>query len=85
MLKVNQRFDKHFSCHLQGEYLMVRRFWQLKSGLQSKTVSSSVPLISTIKSNSPPTACPIYKAAKNVQPLHTQPEDDNRNVCRNDG
>jgi hypothetical protein len=28
MLKIIQRFGKHRSCHLQGEYAMVRRFWK---------------------------------------------------------
>jgi hypothetical protein len=27
MLKI-VRFDKHCSCHLQGEYVMVGRFWK---------------------------------------------------------
>jgi hypothetical protein len=26
MLKIIQRFDKHFSCHLQSEYVMVGYF-----------------------------------------------------------
>jgi hypothetical protein len=26
MLKIRQRFDKHFNCHLQGEYIFVSRF-----------------------------------------------------------
>jgi hypothetical protein len=45
---------------------------------------SSAPPISTIKSNSPPTACP-REASKNAQPLHTHPEDGNCSVCRNVG
>jgi hypothetical protein len=28
MLKIIQRFGKHSSCHLQGKYVMVGRFWQ---------------------------------------------------------
>jgi hypothetical protein len=28
MLKIIQRFGKHCSCHLQGEYVMVGHFWQ---------------------------------------------------------
>jgi hypothetical protein len=28
MLKIIQRFGKHCSCHLHGEYAVVRRFWK---------------------------------------------------------
>jgi hypothetical protein len=28
MLKVIQRFDKHFSCHLQGGSVLVGCFWE---------------------------------------------------------
>jgi hypothetical protein len=28
MLRVIQRFGEHFSCHLQGEYVLIGRFWQ---------------------------------------------------------
>jgi hypothetical protein len=28
MLRVVHRFDKHCICRLQGEYVLVRRFWQ---------------------------------------------------------
>jgi hypothetical protein len=28
MLKIIQRFGKHCICHLQGEYVMVGRFWK---------------------------------------------------------
>jgi hypothetical protein len=28
MLKITQRFGKHFRCHLRGEYVMVGRFWK---------------------------------------------------------
>jgi hypothetical protein len=28
MLQVIQRFGKHRSCHLQGEYILVGRFWR---------------------------------------------------------
>jgi hypothetical protein len=27
MFKIIKHFDKHYSCHLQGEYVMVGRFW----------------------------------------------------------
>jgi hypothetical protein len=39
--------------------------------------------ISTIKSNSPPTVCPIYGFQK--RPSTTYREDDNCNACRNTG
>jgi hypothetical protein len=32
MLKVIQCFGKHYSCHLQGEYLLIRRFWKPNIG-----------------------------------------------------
>jgi hypothetical protein len=41
---------------------------------------SSNPPITTIKSNSLPTACPIY-GCQNAQPLQIHPEDDNCKVC----
>jgi hypothetical protein len=28
MLKIIQRFDKHCSCHLQREYVIVGHFWK---------------------------------------------------------
>jgi hypothetical protein len=28
MLKIIQHLDKHCSCHLQCEYVMVERFWK---------------------------------------------------------
>lgn len=28
MLNIIQRFDKHYYCHLQGEYIMVEGFWK---------------------------------------------------------
>jgi hypothetical protein len=28
MLEVIQRFGKHCNCHLQGEYVLVGRFWK---------------------------------------------------------
>jgi hypothetical protein len=28
MLKIINRFGKHCSCYLQGEYVMVGRFWK---------------------------------------------------------
>jgi hypothetical protein len=28
MLKIIQRFGKHCSCYLQGEYVIVGRFWK---------------------------------------------------------
>jgi hypothetical protein len=28
MLRINQRFGKHCSCHLLGEYVMAGRFWK---------------------------------------------------------
>jgi hypothetical protein len=28
MLRIIQRFGKHCNCHLQGEYIMVGRFWK---------------------------------------------------------
>jgi hypothetical protein len=27
MLKIIHRFGKHCSCHLQGEYVLIGRFW----------------------------------------------------------
>jgi hypothetical protein len=32
MLKVIQRFSKHRSCHLLGEYVLVGSFWKLYIG-----------------------------------------------------
>jgi hypothetical protein len=32
MLKIIQCFGTHYSCHLQGEYIMVGRFWQPYTG-----------------------------------------------------
>jgi hypothetical protein len=31
MLRIIPRFGKHCSCHLQGECLVVRRFWESKA------------------------------------------------------
>jgi hypothetical protein len=28
MLEIIQRFDKYCSCHLQGQYVIVGRFWK---------------------------------------------------------
>jgi hypothetical protein len=28
MLRVIQRFGKHCTCHLQGEYIVAGRFWK---------------------------------------------------------
>jgi hypothetical protein len=28
MLSIIQHFDKHCSCHLQGECVVVRQFWK---------------------------------------------------------
>jgi hypothetical protein len=56
ILRIIQRFDKHFSCHLQGEYVVVGRF--CKPYIGQDTARSSAPPISTIKSNPSPTTCP---------------------------
>jgi hypothetical protein len=32
MLKIIERFGKHCSCHLQGEYVMVGRPWKHYTG-----------------------------------------------------
>jgi hypothetical protein len=32
MLRAVQRFGKHFSCHLRGEYVLVGGLWQLYVG-----------------------------------------------------
>jgi hypothetical protein len=43
ILTINQRFDKHYSCHLQGEYVMERvlnAFYNAGSRLRASSVGS---------------------------------------------
>jgi hypothetical protein len=67
MLKIVYRFGKHCSCYRQGEYVMVGHFWNPYIGqevgreldlmvLIGGVVCFSALPISTIKSNSLPTA-----------------------------
>jgi hypothetical protein len=57
ILKTIQRFGKYCNCHLQGEYVVVWRFW--KPYIRQSAVRSSSSPFSIIKTISPPTAFPI--------------------------
>jgi hypothetical protein len=43
MLKMIQRFGKHFCCHLQGEYIMVGYFGSLILGRPTLPLHQSAP------------------------------------------
>jgi hypothetical protein len=69
MLIIIQRFGKHCSCHLHGEYVMAGRFW--KPYFRQAVVRQVLPT--------------LYKASKNAQTSHIHPEDGSCKVCRNVG
>jgi hypothetical protein len=74
ILKIIQRFGKHCICHLQGEYVMVGRFWQPYIGQAVGGELDSMVLIGRAEAE---------VVQKTAQPLHIHPEDDNCNACQN--
>jgi hypothetical protein len=73
MLKIIQLIGKHCSCHLQGESVIVGRFWQ---SCIKQAVRGELDLMVLI--------CGAEERVA-IQPLQIHPEDSNCNVCRNVG
>jgi hypothetical protein len=80
MLRIVRRFGKHFSCHLQSEYIAVGRFWRTCVG---QAAGGELYLMVVIGGAGERAAVQLDK--KIGHPLQMHSENDNCSVCRNVG
>jgi hypothetical protein len=100
MLRIIQRFGKHCSCYLQGEYVMIGRFLKpymgqavgdelglmvLIGGAHLQLDSSQLFRESTLSNPTRHLLPALYNTSKNAQPLHIHPEYGNCSICQNVG